>query len=207
MSFSSDAVHLSSFLSGHLDSCHLRCRTYIRYRTCMTYDVVRATYDIVLYIVRAMSYVLYTGYRRTTSYVLHCTYLRCRTCTYDIVSVTYDIVGCHLNIPYTMSYVLNGRMISYVHEIRYRRCISYTTSYSYMTYDVVCQHTISYARHTMSYVFWRGPSQLFQRNQIPCPQQKQMGCACPTASLRSSFLASQQARQCHKHSLCCVLAP
>ncbi len=74
-----------------------------------------------------------------------------------------------------------------------------------MTHDVVCQHTISYARRTMSYVFWRGLSQLFQRNQIPCPQQRQMGCALPTA--KSSFLASQQARQCQKHSLCGVLAP
>ncbi len=54
----------------------------------------------------------------------------------------------------------------------------------------------------MSYVFWRGPSQLFQMNQIPCPQQRQMGCAFPTA--RSSFLASQQARQCQKHGLCGV---
>ncbi len=34
----------------------------------MTYDVVRATYDIVLYIVRAMAYVRSTGYhdRRMT---------------------------------------------------------------------------------------------------------------------------------------------
>ncbi len=46
----------------HLESCHLRCRTYVRARTCMTYDIARATYDIVLYIVRAMSYVRYTGY-------------------------------------------------------------------------------------------------------------------------------------------------
>ncbi len=115
----------------HLDSCHLRCRT------CMTYDIVRATYDIVLYIVREMSFMRYTGYRRTTSYVRHRTYVRCRTCTYDIVSDTYDIVSCHLNITYTMLYVLNGPTISYVHDIRYRRCISYTTSYvSYMTYDV-----------------------------------------------------------------------
>ncbi len=127
----------------HLDSCHLQCRTYVRYRMCMTYDIVRATYNIVLYIVRAMSYVRYKGYRRTTSFVRHGTYVRCRTCTYDIVSDTYDIVGCHLNISYTMSYVLNGLTISYVHDIRYRRFISYTTSYvSYMTYDVVCQHTI-----------------------------------------------------------------
>ena len=133
-------------------------------------------------------------------------YVRCRTSTYNIVSDTYDIVGCHFNISYTMSYVLKGPTISYVHDIRYRRFISYTTSYvSCMTYDVVCQHTISYVRHTMSYVFWMGPSQLFERNQIPCPQQRQMGCAFPTA--RSSFVASQQARQCQKHCLCGVLGP
>ncbi len=66
-------------------------------------------------------------------------------------------------------------------------------------------HTISYARRTMSYVFWRGPSRLFQKNQIPCPQQRQMGCAFPIAS--ASFLASQQGRQCQKHCLCGVLAP
>ena len=52
---------------------HVRCRT-----SC-TYDIVRVTYDIVLYIARTMSYV------------------RCRTCmTYDIVRatsyVTYDVV-------------------------------------------------------------------------------------------------------------------
>ncbi len=46
----------------HLDSCHLRCRTYVRCRTCMTYEIVRATHDIILYIVRAMSYVRYTGH-------------------------------------------------------------------------------------------------------------------------------------------------
>jgi hypothetical protein len=152
----------------------------------MTYDIVRATYDIV------------------------CTYVRCSTCTYDIMSDTYNIVGRHFNLSYTLLYVLNGPTISYVHDIRYRRCISYSTAYttsyvSYMTYDVVCQHTISYARRTMSYVFWWGLSQLFQRNQIPCPQQRQMGCAFPTA--RSSFLALQQARQCQKHCLCGVLAP
>ena len=176
----------------------------------MTYDIVRATHDIVLYIVRAMSYVRYTGYRRTTSYVRHRMYVRCRTCTYDIVSDTYDIVGCHFNISYTMSYtmsyILKGPTISYVHDIRYHRFISYTTSYvSCMTYDVVCQHTISYVRHTMSYVFWMGQSQLFEMNQNPFPQQRQMGCAFLTA--RSSFVASQQARQCQKHGLCGVLAP
>ncbi len=139
--------------------------------------------------------------------VRHSMYVRSRTCTYDIVSDTYyDIVGCHFNILYTMLYVLKGPTISYVHDIRYCRFISYTTSYELcMTYDVVCQHTILYARHTMSYVFWRGQSQLFERNQIPCPQQRQMGCAFPTA--RSSFVASQQAKQCQKHCLCVVLAP
>jgi hypothetical protein len=113
----------------HLDPCHLRCRTYLRYRTCMTYDIVRATYDIVLYIVRATSYVRYTGYRRTTSYVRHRMYIRCRTCTYDIVSDTYDIVGCHFNVSYTMSYVLKGPTIS-----------------MYMTYDIVGLYCI---RHRM----------------------------------------------------------
>ncbi len=44
---------------------HVRCRT-----SC-TYDIVRATYDIVLNIARTMSYVRYTGCRRTTSYVRH----------------------------------------------------------------------------------------------------------------------------------------
>jgi hypothetical protein len=44
---------------------HVRCRT-----SC-TYDIVRVTYDIVLNIARTMSYVRYTGYRRTTSYVRH----------------------------------------------------------------------------------------------------------------------------------------
>ncbi len=44
---------------------------YVRCRTSCTYDIVRATYDIVLNIVRTMSYVRYTGYRRTTSYVRH----------------------------------------------------------------------------------------------------------------------------------------
>jgi hypothetical protein len=66
----------------HLDSCHLLCRTYVRCRTCMTYDIVRATHDIVLYIVRAMSYVPYRGYRRTTSYVRHRTL---HTMSYDYV--------------------------------------------------------------------------------------------------------------------------
>jgi hypothetical protein len=152
----------------------------------MTYDIVRATHDIVLYIVRAMSYVRYTGYRRMTrtSYVRHRMYVQCRTCAYDIVSDTYDIVGCHFNISYTMSYVLKGPTISYVHDIRYCRFISYV---SCMTYDVVYQHTISYVRHTTSYVFWMGPSQLFEMNQNPFPQQRQMGCAFPTA--RSSFVA------------------
>ncbi len=46
---------------------HVRCRT-----SC-TYDIVRVTYDIVLNIARTMSYVRYTGCRRTTSYVRHCT--------------------------------------------------------------------------------------------------------------------------------------
>jgi hypothetical protein len=55
------------------------------------------------------------------------------------------------------------------------------------TYNIVCQ---SY----YVVLVLEGPSQLFQRNQIPCPPQRQMGCAFPTA--RSSFLASQQARQC-----------
>ncbi len=138
----------------HFYSRHLRCGTYVRCRTCMAYDILRATHDIVLYIVRAMSYVLYTGYRRTTSYVRHRLYVQCRMCTYDIVSDRYDILGCHFNISYTMSYVLKGPSISYVHDIRYRRLISYTTSYvSGMTYDVVCEHTTSYVRHTMSYVF------------------------------------------------------
>ncbi len=44
---------------------HVRCRT-----SC-TYDIVRVTYDIVLYIARTMSYVRCTGSRRTTSYVRH----------------------------------------------------------------------------------------------------------------------------------------
>ncbi len=44
---------------------HVRCRT-----SC-TYDIVRVTYDIVLNIARTMSYVRYTGCRRTTSYVRH----------------------------------------------------------------------------------------------------------------------------------------
>jgi hypothetical protein len=66
------------------------------------------------------------------------------------------------------------------------------------TYDIVCQ-TYEVVR------VLEGLSQLFQRNQIPCPQQRQMGCAFPTT--RSSFLASQQARQCQKHCFCGVLAP
>ncbi len=121
-----------------------------------------------MYIIRAMSYVQYTGCRRTTSYVRHRMYIQCRTCTYDIVSYTYDIVGCHLNISYTMSYVLNGPTKSYIHDIRYRRFISYTTSYvSYMTHDVVCQHTISYARRTMSHVFLRGCPSCFKGTRSP----------------------------------------
>ncbi len=72
----------------HLDSCHLLCRTYVRCHTCMVYDIVRATHYIVLYIVCAMSYVRYTGYRRTTSYVRHCMYVLCRTCTYECLTRT-----------------------------------------------------------------------------------------------------------------------
>ena len=98
----------------HLDSCHLRCRTYIRCRTCMTYDVVRATYDIVLYIVRAMSYVRYTGCRRTTSYVRHRT-------------------------SHTMSYVNIRHRTSH---IRHRTCSSQHIADNVVcqkwTYDVVC---------------------------------------------------------------------
>ncbi len=44
---------------------HVRCRM-----SC-TYDIVRVTYDIVLNIAHTMSYVQYTGSRRTTSYVRH----------------------------------------------------------------------------------------------------------------------------------------
>ncbi len=137
----------------------------------VTYDVVpHATYDIVLNIVRTMSYVRYTGYRVIIIDVRHrtCDIVRhvCRTSAYDIVCDTYDIVRFHLRISYTISYVGKGRTMSYVHDIRYRRSISYTTSYvrtmSYVnirhrmlyivcdTYDIVRFHLcISY---TMSYV-------------------------------------------------------
>ncbi len=49
-----DYIH---YILDHLDSGHLpwRCRTCVQCRTCMTYDIVRATYDIVLCIVHAMS--------------------------------------------------------------------------------------------------------------------------------------------------------
>ncbi len=79
-------------------SCHLLCRTYVRCRTCMTYDIVRATHDIVLYIVRAMLYV------RTMSYVYirhRAWHVRHRTVSFkhsvysdNVVSPkwTYDIV-------------------------------------------------------------------------------------------------------------------
>ncbi len=153
---------------------------------------------------------------RTCDIVLVCTYdvVRGRTSTTLFLTLarTTSSVVISTYLSYTMSYVLKGPMISYVHasDIRYRRFILYTITTSYhdvscMTYDVVCQHTISYARHTMSYVFWRGQSQLFEMNQNPFPQQRQIGCAFPTA--RSSFVALQQARQCRKHSLCGVVAP
>ncbi len=70
--------------SYHLDSCHLvRCRTppvtsrtmpACQCRTSCKYDIVRATYDIVLNIVRTMSYVRYTvtGHRlRNTTDTKH----------------------------------------------------------------------------------------------------------------------------------------
>ena len=98
----------------HLDSCHLRCRTYIRRRTCMTYDVVRATYDIVLYFVRTMSYVRYTGYRGMTLYVPHRTL---RTMS-------------HVNIRNRMSHIRH-RVLSSPH-------IVYNVVSRKWTYDVIC---------------------------------------------------------------------
>jgi hypothetical protein len=53
----------------------VRYGTYVRCRTCMTYNIVRAAHDIVLYIVRVI-YRIYTydivratSYVRTMSYV------------------------------------------------------------------------------------------------------------------------------------------
>jgi hypothetical protein len=87
---------------------HVRCRT-----SC-TYDVVRATYDIVLNIARTMSYVRYTGSRRTTSYVRHRT-------------------------PRTMSYVNLRHRTSH---IQHRSCSSQHIVYNVVcqkwTYGVVC---------------------------------------------------------------------
>ena len=144
----------------HLDSCHLQCRTYVRYRTCMTYDIVRATNDIVLYIVRAISYVRYTGYRRTTSYVRHRTsrtmsyvYIRHRTWhvrhrtwspPHNCIHMPRDFArgishgtsyAISYTISYTMSYTISYAMSYTVHRIRYRR---YTRCrIRYHIYDIV----------------------------------------------------------------------
>ncbi len=99
-----------------------------------TYDIVRATYDIVLNILHMMSPSRTSTYdiqdvdvrHRTCDIVRH---VRCHTSTCDIIGDAYDIVRVHLHISYTMSYVGNGYTMSYVHDIRYRMFISYTTSY------------------------------------------------------------------------------
>ena len=87
---------------------HVRCRT-----SC-TYDIVRATYDIVLNIARTMSYVRHTGSRRTTSYIRHRT-------------------------SRTMSYVNIRHRTSH---IRHRTCSSQHIVYNVVCrkwiYDVVC---------------------------------------------------------------------
>ena len=132
---------------------HVRCRT-----SC-TYDIVRVTYDIVLNIARTMSYVRYTGSRRTTSYVRHRTWrtmsyvdirhrtshIRHRTCSSQ--HIVYNVV-CQ---KCTYDVVRTWHTTSYVHIVYDIAC----------TYDVACQHTISYVRRTMSNVFWRWSFPLF----------------------------------------------
>jgi hypothetical protein len=132
---------------------HVRCRT-----SC-TYDIVRVTYDIVLNIARTMSYVRYTGSRRTTSYVRHRTWrtmsyvnirhrtshIRHRTCSSQHIA---DNVVCQ---KWTYDVVCTWHTTSYVHIVYDIVC----------TYDVACQHTTSYVRRTTSYVCWRWSFQLF----------------------------------------------
>ncbi len=89
---------------------HVRCRT-----SC-TYDIVRATYDIVLNIARTMSYVRYTGSRRTTSYVRHRTL---RTMS-------------HVNIRHRTAHILH-RTCSSQHIVTV-----YNVVCQKWTYDVVC---------------------------------------------------------------------
>jgi hypothetical protein len=126
-----------------------------------------------------MSYVSYDVVRhaRTTSYVRRTTscwtsYIRCRT--YDIQDVdvrhrTCDIVR-HVHIRHRTStcspphIVYNVVCRKWIYDVV---CTWHTISYVYIvydivcTYDVVCQHTTSYVRRTMSYVFWRWLFPLF----------------------------------------------
>ena len=87
--------------------------------------------------------------------------VRCRTSTYDIVHHTHDIVRVHLNISLTRDNVVCQK---WTYDVV---CTWHTTSYVHIvydivcTYDVACQHTISYVRRTMSYVFWRWLFPLF----------------------------------------------
>jgi hypothetical protein len=146
----------------HLDSCHQRCRTYIRCRTCMTYNVVRATYHIVLYIVRAMSYVWYTGYRRTTSYVRHHT-----SSTMSYVNLRHrmsHIRHCMLSSPHIVYNVVCLKW-TYVHDIRYCRFISYTTSYSRTMSHVNIRYLLSDVRCRKS--FRGGRFRCFKGTIIP----------------------------------------
>ena len=92
-----------------------------------------------------MSYVRYTEYRHTTSYVhIVCFHdiVRQRTTSCD----TDGIVGRDLNLSCTMSFVQNRHTISYVHDIRYHSvvgddivCLIHDVRCRLSTYDIVCQ--------------------------------------------------------------------
>ncbi len=121
----------------------------------------------------------------TTSYVFISTYcIQCRMSEMDIrcrMYMTYDIVG--------------------LYRIRHRMCIRCRMS----TYDIVCQtYDIVCQTYDVVYLLEVAVSAVLKESD-PCPQHRQMSGAFPTA--RTSFLASQQARQCQKHGLCGVLAP
>ena len=96
-----------------------------------TYNVLSTTYDVAYDLCHTTSYV-----RHATSYV-----------TYDIVRQTYDIVSCDIVCPEdTLSYI--DIVCS---DVQYRIC----TISHVKTYDIARPHryyTISYGRHTISYV-------------------------------------------------------